>query len=121
MIYTNRRRAELNKVLFILLQNPMLETINDGGYMYLKELPPRAKRVEMLSDVKNEIKHTNMVWDCVVPVFIPVMRNGEKCYSVGYVNRSDESLRMAAEKMVSNGMYFIPGMKLEKGVDYEGV
>ena len=89
--------------------------------MYLKELPPRAERVEMLSDVKNEIKHTNMVWDCVVPVFIPVMRNGEKCYSVGYVNRSDESLRMAAEKMVSNGMYFIPGMKLEKGVDYEGV
>ena len=121
MTYTQRRRTELNKALFIRLQDPMLETINDGAYIYLKELPPHAERVEMLSDVKNEINYTHMVWDCVVPVFIPVMRNAVKCYSVGFVNRSDESLRMAAEKMSSNGLYYIPGMKLEKGVDYEGV
>ena len=121
MTYTQRRRTELNKALLNRLQNPKNEMINDGTYIYLKELPPGAERVEMLSDVRNEISYTPMPWDCVVPVFIPVMLNGEKSYSVGYVNRSDESARMAAEKMASNGMYYVPGMKLQKGVDYEGV
>ena len=121
MIYTNRRRNELNKALFNCLQNPTIEMTNDGTYIYLKELPMRAQRVEMLSDVRNEINYTPMVLDCVVPVFIPVMYNGVNYYSVGYVNRSDESLRIAAEKMVSNGLYYIPHMKLEKGVDYERI
>ncbi len=121
MTYTNRRRTELNRALIFRLQNPLTEMTNDGTYIYLKELPPRAVKVEMLSDVKNEINYTPMVWDCVVPVFIPVTRNGVKYYSVGYVNRSEESLRMGAEKLASNGMYFIPGLNLEKGVDYEGV
>lgn len=121
MTYTNRRRIELNKAFMNRLHNPKNEMINDGAYIYLKELPPGVKRVEMVSDVKNEISYTHMSWDCVIPVFIPVMLNGEKSYSVSYVNRSDSSLTMAAEKIASNGMYYIPGMKLEKGVDYEGV
>lgn len=119
MTYTIRRRTELNKALIHRLQNPTIKIITDGTYIYLQNLPSGAERVEMLSDLKSEINFTHMVWDCVAPVFMPTTRNGEKFFAVGYVNRSDESLRKAAEKIASNGMYYIPGLSLEKGVDYE--
>ena len=54
-----------------------------------------------------------------MPVFIPAMYNGKKAYLVNYVNNSQKSIQTALEKLNTCGMYYIPGMTLEKGVDYE--
>lgn len=58
-------------------------------------------------------------WNQVMPVFIPAMYNGKKAYLVNYVNNSQKSIQTALEKLNTCGMYYIPGMTLEKGVDYE--
>lgn len=120
MYYTNQRRRELNKALFIKLQNPLLENFAEEGdpHMILEKLPLNAEEVISEDCLVRNIPFSPIPWNKVMPVFFPVNYNGRKGYMAAFVNRSDKSIRAALEKLNSCGLYYISGMTLEKGADY---
>lgn len=119
MIYTNQRRKQLNKALFLKLKNPLEETITDGDlHLFYKQLPPGAEEVMSEDGLKRNIPANVLPWNAVLPVFVEIERDGRKVYMVNYVNRSQQSIAMALSAMEKHTVYLIPGLVLEKGVDY---
>lgn len=120
MIYTNQRRRELNKALFSKLQNPLITTLAEEGdsHIFLEHLPKDAEEIPTDDCLMRNVPRGVLPWNQVMPVFIPAMYNGKKAYLVNYVNNSQKSIQTALEKLNTCGMYYIPGMTLEKGVDY---
>lgn len=119
MIYTNQRRKQLNKALFLKLKNPLEETITDGDLrLFYTQLPPGAEEVMSEDGLKRNIPANVLPWNAVLPVFVEIERDGRKVYMVNYVNRSQQSIAMALSAMEKHTVYLIPGLVLEKGVDY---
>lgn len=119
MIYTNQRRKQLNKALFLKLKNPLEETITDGDlHLFYTHLPPCAEEVMSEDGLKRNIPANVLPWNAVLPVFVEIERDGRKVYMVNYVNRSQQSIAMALSAMEKHTVYLIPGLVLEKGVDY---
>lgn len=119
MIYTNQRRKQLNKALFLKLKNPLEETITDGGlHLFYKQLPPGTEEVMSEDGLKRNIPANVLPWNAVLPIFVEIERDGQKAYMVNYVNRSQQSISMALSAMEKHTVYLIPGLVLEKGVDY---
>lgn len=119
MIYTNQRRKQLNKALFLKLKNPLEETITDGDlHLFYKQLPPGAEEVMSEDGLKRNIPANVLPWNAVLPIFVEIERDGRKAYMVNYVNRSQQSIAMALSAMEKHTVYLIPGLVLEKGVDY---
>lgn len=119
MIYTNQRRKQLNKALFLKLKNPLEETITDGGlHLFYKQLPPGTEEVMSEDGLKRNIPANVLPWNAVLPIFVEIERDGQKAYMVNYVNRSQQSIAMALSAMEKHTVYLIPGLVLEKGVDY---
>lgn len=121
MIYTNQRRRELNKALFSKLQNPLIAILSEEGdsHIFLGHLPENAEEISTDNCLIRNVPRGVLPWNQVMPVFIPALFKGKKAYLVNYVNNSNKSIQMALEKLDTCGMYYVPGMKLEKGVDYE--
>lgn len=119
MIYTNQRRKQLNKALFLKLKNPLEETITDGDiHLFYTRLPDGAEEVLSEDGLKRNIPSNVLPWNAVLPVFVDMVRDGQKVYMVNYVNRSQQSINMALSAMEKHSVYLIPGLVLEKGVDY---
>lgn len=121
MIYTNQRRRELNHALISKLQNPLISTLSEEGdaHIFLEHLPQDAEKILTDDCLIRNVPRGVLPWNQVLPVFIPSDFGGKKAYLVNYVNGSKESIRLALEKLDSCGIFYVPGMKLEKGVDYE--
>lgn len=123
MIYTNQKRRELNTALISKLPNPLVKINAEEGdsHIFLDRIPKNAERIMTEDCLIRNIPGGVHPWNQVLPVFIPSIFRGEKMYLVGYVNDSKESIQSAIRKLESCGLYYVPGLKLKKGVDYERI
>lgn len=110
MIYTNQRKRELNAALLSKLNNPETEEGGDGLHVCLSHLPGGAEELDTPGKLEKAVPECVRPWNRVLPVFISE-RSG---FLVAYVNCSPDSMRMAAEKMSTHRVYYVPGLEIGK-------
>lgn len=121
MIYTKKKRKELNDAFcrkFCLLTGDMAQADSSLRVTTIS-LPKSAEELTSPANIRDVVPYNVFPWNAVLPVYIPIVSDGKKCYRVDYVNSGKESLEKAVEKMEDTGLFYVPGFTLEKGVDYE--
>lgn len=121
MIYTKKKRKELNDAFcrkFCLLTGDMAQADSSLRVTTIS-LPKSAEEFTSPANIRDVVPYNVFPWNSVLPVYIPIVSDGKKCYRVDYVNSGKESLEKAVEKMEDTGLFYVPGFTLEKGVDYE--
>ncbi len=118
MTYTSKKRKELNEA-FLRKMKGIQGAHAEESHLFIEALPNKAIEVGTLIVLKDEVPYNVFPWNAVLPVFVPLIMQGRRIYLVNYVNRSAESMKQAAEKLEERGLYYIPGLTMEKGEEYE--
>lgn len=118
MVYTHSARKNYNAQFLRMFPGVEYCKQEGGGtpYLYLLHRPIEAVQFHLVRELK--VPQTVRPWNHVVPVLIRGLwadADGiaRDMYMVNYVNCSEPSQRMLAEKLEVAEMYYLPGVAIE--------